>query len=239
MSVSIIIRGELWGLFACHPREPLYIDYERRTAIELLAQFYAYELERREARAASETAGRAKKLHDRLMMQLSSNQSLQDGFNGIADEIGKVINFDGIALYTDGTYVTQGNAPDFQDFKKIARFLNTSAASRVYATDHLAARRPASMDFLDNCAGILAIPVSRKPRDYLVLFRGEAVRQVAWAGNPNKPAEVGSHGLRLTPRKSFEFWNEDIGNRSAPWSSNALRAAGTSRPPRLDVVRNG
>lgn len=236
MSVSIVIRGELWGLFACHHREPLYIDYERRTAIELLSQFYAYELERREAQAASDTIGRAQKLHDRLMMQLSSNQDLEQGFGRIADEIGKVIQYDGIALFSDGTYVTQGVAPGFDDFAVIARFLNTAAASRVYATDNLAARLPSISHVLDRCAGILAIPISRKPRDYIVLFRTEAVRQVAWAGNPHKPVEVGSYGSRLTPRKSFEVWKQDIGNRSEQWSPTALRAAEAIRVTLLEVV---
>lgn len=236
MSVSIIIRGELWGLFACHHRDTLYVDYERRTAIELLAQFYAYELERREARAVTEMTGRAQKLHDRLMMQLSSNEDLEQGFGGIAQEIAKVIQFDGIALYYDGKYVTQGATPSYDDFLKIARFLNTSAASRVYATDHLAARLPSVANILECCAGILAIPVSRKPRDYIVLFRTEAVRQVVWAGNPHKPAEVGPYGVRLTPRKSFELWKEEVGSRSEQWSPTALRAAEAIRVTLLEVV---
>jgi light-regulated signal transduction histidine kinase (bacteriophytochrome) len=236
MSVSIIIRGELWGLFACHHREPLYIDYERRTALELLAQFYAYEIERREARHVSDTVARAQKLHDRLMVQLSSDDDLQKAFPRISREIAQVIPYDGIALYSDGHYVTQGEVPEFADFERIARFLNTSAASRVFATDHLIARLPSTAHVVGCCAGILAIPVSRKPRDYIVLFRGEAVRQVTWAGNPHKPVEVGASGARLTPRKSFELWKEDIGSRSQPWSPTALRAAEAIRITLLEVV---
>ena len=236
MSVSIIIRGELWGLFACHHREPLYVDYERRTAIELLAQFYSYELERREARNASEVAGRAQRLHDRLMMQLSSGEDLVQGFDGIAREIARVIPHDGIALYTDGTYTPRGDAPSEADFQTIARFLNTAAASRVYATDHLVARLPSMAGAVDTCAGILAIPISRSPRDYIVLFRTEAVRQVKWAGNPHKPVEAGPHGARLTPRKSFEIWKEEVGSRSEQWTQAALRAAEAIRVTLLEVV---
>ncbi|WP_109464030.1 HWE histidine kinase domain-containing protein [Albibacillus kandeliae] len=236
MSVSIIIRGELWGLFACHHREPLYVDYERRTAIELLAQFYAYELERREAREVSETIGRAQKLHDRLMMSLSSGDDLATGFRGIAKEIGKVIPYDGIALYLGDRYVTIGVTPEKEDFQTIVRFLNTAAASRVYATDHLVARLPSMAHAVDSSAGILAIPISRLPRDYIVLFRTEVARQVTWAGNPHKPVEVGSFGARLTPRKSFEVWKEDVANRSASWSPTSLRAAEAIRVTLLEVV---
>ena len=236
MSVSIVIRGELWGLFACHHREPLYVDYERRTAIELLAQFFAYELERKEARAVSDTIGRAQRLHDRLMVRMSSGENLVSAFSDIAGEIAKVIPHDGIALYSDGHYVARGNAPEKADFEVIARFLNTAAASRVYATDHLVARLPSMAHAVDCCAGILAIPISRAPRDYIVLFRTEVVRQVNWAGNPHKPVEVGSYGARLTPRKSFELWKEDVSNRSEQWSVTALRAAEAVRVTLLEVV---
>ncbi|XDA99008.1 HWE histidine kinase domain-containing protein [Sulfitobacter sp. LCG007] len=236
MSVSIVIRGELWGLFACHHREPLYIDYERRTAVELLGQFFAYEIERQESRAVSDATGRAQRLHNRLMMQMTARESLVDAFPGIAREIATVISHDGIALYSDGEYVTSGNAPDEKEFEAIARFLNTAAASRVYATDNLVTRLPSIAHMVDRCAGILAIPVSRTPRDYLVLFRAGHVHQVKWAGNPHKPVESGQFGTRLTPRKSFEVWKEDIGHRSQQWSPTSLRAAEAMRVTLLEVV---
>lgn len=236
MSVSIMHRGELWGLFACHHREPLYIDYERRTAIELLAQFFAYEIERQEAKETSDAAGRAQRLHDRLMVRLSSGETLEAVFPAIAEEISKVVPHTGIALYSDGEYMTRGSTPSKADFQTIARFLNTAAASRVYATDHLAMRLPSMAKAVETCAGILAIPISRTPRDYIVLFRTEAVRQVKWAGNPHKPVEVGAYGARLTPRKSFEIWKEDVGSRSEQWSTTALRAAEAIRVTLLEVV---
>ena len=236
MSVSILHRGELWGLFACHHRAPLYIDYERRTAIELLAQFFAYEIERQEARETSDASGRAQRLHDRLMVRLSSGETLEKVFPTIAEEISKVVVHDGIALFADGEYLTRGATPSKTEFQTIARFLNTAAAGRVYATDHLALRLPSMACASETCAGILAIPISRKPRDYIVLFRTEVVRQVQWAGNPHKPVEVGQHGARLTPRKSFEIWKEDVGARSEQWSSTALRAAEAIRVTLLEVV---
>ena len=236
MSVSILQKGELWGLFACHHRAPIHVDYQRRTAVELLAQFFAYEIERQEARAVSDASGRAQRLHDRLMVRLSSGERLEQVFPTIAEEIAKVVAYDGIAVYSDGTYLTRGSVPTQSQFEGIARFLNTAAASRVYATDNLVARLPSMAEHADVAAGILAIPISRTPRDYIVLFRSEVVRQVKWAGNPEKAVEVGPNGSRLTPRKSFETWKQDIGNRSEQWSVTALRAAEAIRVTLLEVV---
>ena len=54
MSVSILKDGELWGLIICHHQSPRYVAYQRRTAIELLVQFFSYELAQRIERASQQ-----------------------------------------------------------------------------------------------------------------------------------------------------------------------------------------
>jgi light-regulated signal transduction histidine kinase (bacteriophytochrome) len=88
----------------------------------------------------------------------------------------------------------------------------------------------------DIVAGLIAIPISRSPRDYVVLFRQEIVRSVRWAGDPHKPVEYGPNGPRLTPRKSFETWSELVRDHSHPFSSAERRVAETIRVTLIEVV---
>jgi two-component sensor histidine kinase len=85
-------------------------------------------------------------------------------------------------------------------------------------------------------AGILSIPISRVPRDYLVFFRQEVEKNVDWAGEPTKPALVGPHGVRLTPRKSFDAWRESVRGQSEKWSVRELRAAEALRTTLIELV---
>ena len=236
LSVSILRKGELWGLFACHHRTPLYMDYEKRTAVELFAQLFSYELADKENELERQDYQRAQALHERLMMRLSGQTDLFGSFEADAGEIGEVIEFDGIALYSDGRYAALGAAPTEQEFAGLARFLNTTETGTIFATDTLAEQYEGAGDFADRVAGLLALPISRRPRDYIVLFRREVAQIVTWAGNPSKPVEVGPNGIRLTPRKSFEAWQEVVKNQSAPWSLRELRAAETLRVTLLEVV---
>ena len=236
MSVSIMKNDELWGLFACHHRTPRHVDYERRTAIELFAQFFSYELERKvEAEARDEERG-ARDLHDRLMLRLSSGDDLVESFDLIADELSKIVASDGVAIYSEGNYVSQGATTSAEEFKTLCRFLNTAPTGRVFYTDNLIDKYPAAEDFSNRVAGILAVPISRTPRDYIVFFRQEIARSVRWAGNPEKPVEVGPNGSRLTPRKSFEAWTEMLRHTSAPWSESELRAAEALRISLIEIV---
>ena len=41
MSVSLIVRGKLWGLIACHNATPCPVSVEKRTACEQLGQILA------------------------------------------------------------------------------------------------------------------------------------------------------------------------------------------------------
>ncbi|MHC2360182.1 light-regulated signal transduction histidine kinase (bacteriophytochrome) [Rhizobium leguminosarum] len=85
-------------------------------------------------------------------------------------------------------------------------------------------------------AGMLAIPISRSPRDYVVLFRQELVRTVRWGGDPHKPVEYGPNGPRLTPRKSFQAWSELVRGRSLPFTEAERRVAETIRVTLIEVV---
>jgi light-regulated signal transduction histidine kinase (bacteriophytochrome) len=48
---------------------------------------------------------------------------------------------------------------------------------------------------------------------------------VKWAGEPVKSHGLGPHGVRLTPRKSFEAWREIVEGQSEHWTKLELRAA--------------
>ena len=236
MSVSILKDGELWGLFACHHRTPRYVDYERRTAIELFAHFFSYELERK-VEAEIRTEERAsRELHDRLMVRLSTGSDLIDNFEPIADELVQIVACDGVAIFSEGRYCARGSCPTAEEFRPLARFLNTAPTGKVYATNNLIEHYPGADAIGDRVAGLMAVPISRTPRDYIVFFRSEIARSVRWAGNPEKPVELGPNGIRLTPRKSFDAWTEMVRNTCAPWSDSEMRAAEALRVSLIEIV---
>lgn len=236
MSVSILRNGQLWGLFACHNDSPCYLSYEKRTSVELFAQLFNYELAQMEMTEELGDIDRSRALHDHLMPQLSSGCSLFEAFDELCTGIGEVIPFDGAAIYSDGEYKSVGSAPVEEEFLGLVRFLNTTPPGQVYSNSNLIARYPGTDGFSDRVAGLLAIPVSRTPRDYFVLFRREVVKSVTWAGNPEKPAEPGPNGLRLTPRKSFEAWQEVARGHCQPWKQREQRTAEALRTTLIEVV---
>lgn len=236
MSISIIVRGKLWGLFACHHYSgPRVLTYALRSAAELFAQLFALQLGQVESDIVREQAQRAQLMHDRIMAQLAESSGLVEQFDAMIALFGDVIPHDGASAWIDGQYLSRGSAPTAEQFKAIVPLFNSGAASSVFATQQLARQVPAE-GLVEVAAGALAIPVSRRPRDYIVLWRREQRQTVKWAGNPEKTIEYGPNGSRLTPRKSFEAWQQVVEGTSLPWTEEEVRAAEALRLTLLEVI---
>jgi light-regulated signal transduction histidine kinase (bacteriophytochrome)/CheY-like chemotaxis protein len=236
MSISIMVDGKLWGLFACHHYAPLCPSFERRSVSELFAQMFSMRLESRERQETMEFERRARDISDQLLGAVASDETLLNDPDWLGDILTHVIQADGVGVWIAGNHAFSGVTPPAEDFRKIVRALNGTAAGKVYATDRIASIVPGADEYASDAAGMLAIPISRAPRDYVVLFRSELVRSVRWGGDPHKPMEYGPNGPRLTPRESFAEWKELVEGRSRPFTASELRVAETLRATLIEAV---
>ncbi len=236
LSISIIADGKLWGLFACHHYSPRLPSFAYRTAAELFGQMFSLMLESRERREAAEYESRARAAADRMMATVAQDASLLANPAWIGDMIFDTIPADGAGVWLDGAVSLSGLAPDREQFGRVVTALNETSQGGVFATESIQTLVPEATDYADRAAGLIAIPLSRTPRDYVILFRSEQLRSVRWAGNPEKPVELGPHGSRLTPRKSFELWSELVKGRSLPFTPAEHRVAESIRSGMLEVL---
>jgi light-regulated signal transduction histidine kinase (bacteriophytochrome) len=236
LSISIIVEGELWGLFACHHYSPRCPSFQARSVSELFAQMFAMRVESRQRREIVEYERRARDISDQLLGAVASDETLLKDPDWLADILTNAIPADGVGVWINGNYAFSGTTPPTDFFRRIVRALNGTAAGKVFATDQIANFVKSADEHAATCAGLLAIPISRAPRDYVVLFRSELVRSVRWGGDPHKPVEYGPNGPRLTPRESFEEWKELVEGRSKPFTTSELRVAETLRATLIEVV---
>lgn len=236
LSISIIIGGKLWGLFACHHYGPKKLPSSQRTSAELFSELFSLVLERALFREREELREAGRKIHDRLMRDIAAGTPLSDSLPLLTPVIQQVIPHDGASVFVEDVYDSSGSAPNEEEFRAIVSGLNAAATSRILATDALTERLPTAERFAERAAGAMVIPVSRTPRDYLVLWRKPLAQKVLWAGNPEKPVEYGPNGARLTPRKSFEAWQETVEGRSATWTDGELQVAEGLRTTLLEII---
>lgn len=235
MSVSVVIEGKLWGLFALHHYAPRYVSLEQRSIAEVFAESFALELSARLNRRIQGEISIGKDLHLQMMSSLDSERSIFENFRQHLGVIKNLIHCDSLILSVDEITDVAGDPVVREDISLLVARLNRLSAGDIFSTDHLIAFIPQG-SLSDRYAGLLAIPISRRPRDYLIYLRREEPYEIRWAGNPEKPVELGPNGSRLTPRKSFETWQELRRGYCKVWSKHEHAIALQVKHTLLEVI---
>lgn len=236
MSVSILRDGKLWGLFACHHYGVHNVPFERRTAAELFGQMFSLLMESRERDSEAAYEARARKLHNQLVTVMAAEATRFESIVSHLEEIADLLACDGIGMWSGGVASVQGLTPTEAQFAGLIEHLGNRDLAEIHASHEVGAEYEPGRLFADKASGMLVVPLSRPARDYLVFFRKEVSRTVNWAGDPSKPMISGPLGDRLTPRKSFELWQETVRGQSIPWQPVDLRIAESLRVSLLEVI---
>ena len=227
MSFAVLCEGRLWGLVSCHHAQPRIVPFEVRTACELVGQYLGQQVAARERSSEMSQRLRLKDAQADLMAAMAARSDFAEG---LACDPSLLLGFAGAAgaaILADGACRLVGDAPDEAAARALADWLAASAGD-VFACDDLPSRFPEAAGWDGRACGLLAVRLSKLHRSYLMWFRPEAVRTVAWGGDPAKPAQ--QQGERLHPRRSFDLWKETVRGRSLPWSA--------AEPPAAADLRN-
>ena len=236
LSISIIVDGRLWGLFACHHLTPRLPGFVERTTLELVGTMFSLMLATRERSEVFTYETKSLGVTDRLLSVLARDPARLRDAAWIGEVMSDAIPADGVGVQIDGQIVLSGLTPHPSEFQDLLTDLNWASTTEVFATDHIAAMTPAAVSYAERASGLLAIPLSRSPRDFVVLFRAQRLRTVRWAGHPLKPVETEATGTRLSPRKSFAAWSEQVKDRATPFTAAEIRVATAVRGTLLDIV---
>jgi light-regulated signal transduction histidine kinase (bacteriophytochrome) len=236
LSISIIVDGALWGLIACHHSSARLPSFVVRTAAELFGQMYSMKLEGRLRQQAEAEETRARGLADRMMVAINDDQDLLTRAEWLQQILGEMIGCEGIAIYVRGNLSLHGLTPPRADIAAITQRLNLGLANRIFTTDILTSLLAQPAGAAGHAAGMLAIPLSRTPRDYILLFRRERLHEIKWAGDPEKAAYADVGGARISPRKSFATFSESLRGRSRHFTQQEIRKAEIIRVSLLDYI---
>ena len=233
MSVSLVVRGQLWGLISCHDHDARLVPFEVRVAIEHLGQIVSLQIEEKEERAETAYLLRLRRTMSRLMGSLAEQDDYLSALKSAPDDLLCFAGSTGTAIVVDGKATLIGSTPDQDTVLALSQWLSSST-SGVYATDALSQAWPRASRHTDTASGILAVPISQIFRNYVIWFRPETTRTITWAGEPVK--RVSSQNGSVAPRKDFAPWLETVRNRSIRWHAVELEIAGEFRLGMLNIV---
>ena len=228
MSVSLVVRGRLWGLISCTNHSgPRYVRYELRSACEVLARLASLEIAAIEDRQAAAARVVRRDVESALSARMRGASPDADMLLSLLEDAANLldlVNAGGAAVVTGDSCETCGRAPPHEFVMDLAEWLDRNHGHGVFATRSLAAQWSSAAEEKDVASGLLTFALPGDVARRLLWFRGEVLGTVTWGGDPNKAVEVAA-GQRPHPRRSFALWKEEVRLNAASWTGSDIEAA--------------
>lgn len=231
---SIVANGKLWGLISCHHYSPFFADHQMREVADAVARSFAARVAAIEELAKIEVESILLTVREKLITAFNESERIDPELLAtLAPELLEVVDADGVAVFAGDRVIRHGQLPDEGALLRIRDVMSGEAGARkegldgVLHTDQLGTHYPDLSDPYVNglAAGLIFMPLLTESRHAVMWTRMEQVRQVRWGGNPSLAKLENIPGARLSPRQSFETWQETVQGRSRPWSRQHLDSA--------------
>jgi PAS domain S-box-containing protein len=226
LAISIVVKGRLWGMIACHGSAPRRMAHSTRSVLELVCQTLAAQVTLRTENAALQSRLTAREKLDRVAAGLEASESFLEAVQSEGARLLDLFDADGLVLRMDGVASYVGATVETDLLDSVTRQLRNLAMGGVASHDQVGKLAPDIAVYAGLASGALFLDLAESPGagqagSYLMFLRGELVETVTWAGNPNKAVLADEHD-RLHPRKSFEAWREIVHGVSRPWTEIEL-----------------
>ncbi|WP_373548043.1 ATP-binding protein [Chamaesiphon sp.] len=227
MSISLVREGKLWGLIACHHREPKLIPYFLRTVCEFIGQIAAFELTAKADLQDRDYQIEIDALKVSFFESISRQTDVLTALTQSPTDLLNLVGATGVAIAIQDEFTVFGNTPSVDRLRELLVSLAPRLqAEAVVQTVRLVQEYPESAVYSDIASGMLAMMVSRAQNFYILWFRPEVAQIVSWGGDPSKTASTDENGeIRLSPRKSFSAWQETVRQTALPWKTSESTAA--------------
>ncbi|HEY9854885.1 MAG TPA: ATP-binding protein [Stenomitos sp.] len=225
MSISLMSGTRLWGLIACHHRNPRLIPFHDRMACEVIGARLSAEIALHEQRTAAARLVAMQALQHRLAADAQRRGGTLAALRSHLPEIAELIGAEGAAIVGSRETFTAGKTPDTPGIERLADWILGRPLHNCWVTSSLSAQWPEGAQLGDHAAGVMALRLEKGQPNLLLIFRPEIVRELTWGGDPNRAVEVKPEGNRLGPRNSLAAWKETVKGLAAYWDTADVRFA--------------
>jgi len=235
MSISLNKDKKLWGLIACHHYSTKYVSYEIRTACEFLGQVMSLELTNKEENESLDYRIKLKSIQNKFLEAMPLAENFMEGLVKDKTNLLELVDAQGVVICTDGDLAVAGNTPNKSDIYDLLEWVEAKIDNDIFYTDCLPKLYPTAERFKDVASGLIVLSISQIQKNYVLWFRPEVIQTVNWGGDPQQSAILEQEG-RLSPRKSFELWQETVRSQSLPWKPCEIDAVLELRSAIVSIV---
>ncbi|TDB61153.1 ATP-binding protein [Arundinibacter roseus] len=222
-SISIIKDHRLWGLIACHHSSAKHLTLKQRDSAQLLGFLLSSQIDLHERnQAVREVEIVDKSLNHLIPFFTQEAIRVRDIITN--PELLRIAQAQGVAILIDGQIFTNGNVPATESIKELTNFLLEHTGYEPFFSKNIATLFPPAEAYAHLASGIMYQPLGYLSEDCILWFRPGLSQTITWAGRPTAADQLLEARQKLSPRKSFEAWQEVVKNTSSAWAAVHVEA---------------
>jgi chemotaxis family two-component system sensor kinase Cph1 len=225
LTISLLNNNKLWGLIACHHYSLKLLPHHTRLSALLQGHFLTSQIAVREVAEEFEISqGTDKSLLESLTLLHENEDFIESFYN--SPSLLKLANASGFAIYYKGKLFKSGHVPATEELVPLLKTLSERYQDSDLHTEQLIDILPDQEHLSRFASGIIYHSIAGATPDGIIWLRPERRETINWAGNPHKAVVHNEDGgVRLSPRKSFELWLEEVKNKSDKWRKSEINAS--------------
>ena len=218
LTLSIMIGDQLWGLIACHHQQPRHISQNKRRSALHQCDFYASQIKRWERSEEYALVQEKEHIYQAIIEDGIKHKNLFEAITNQTYLLG-LTSSSGGAVIRNGEVFTFGASIAKQEVENIHAFMQ-ERKEHVFLTNELSKYYKESEHFKQLVSGLLYYRLDIDGTSAIMWFRKQLAEGKKWGGDP----AAKSSSLPLTPRNSFEAWEEEVDGKSPIWRSHEIQA---------------
>ena len=232
LCISLIKEDSLWGMIVCHHQTPKYVPYQIRKACEFLGEVMASQPVEKEKKENKQYKIFLKNVQSQLIEFAVNSPNFAEGLMNNNPNLLDICKATGAVFLHNDKYYSIGITPEESQIKEIINILKKESNFKVFHTDCLVKIYPDGEEIKDFASGLMAISIA--PNQHILWFRPEVIQTVEWAGNPEEAFSFEED--KLSPRKSFETWKQNVVLKSLPWTNCEIENVTQLRKKLIAIV---
>lgn len=221
-SVAIMQGDTLWGLIACHHREPKYLSANSRYILAFCANIFATQALAIESNQNFYDEQQIGTMHTQLNKVFRKSKSLSDALAEHNKELMQLVSSTGMSVYLQNVLLNYGKTPEEKAIIDLISWLDKKDSLSSYYTDSLPLEYQPAIDYKKIACGIFAIKITYLENHYLLFYKPELINTIAWAGDPAQA--IKNVGKFYCPRNSFQRFLEKVENHSSAWTQHDIKS---------------
>lgn len=226
LTCAIVNDDKLWGLIACHNYSAKSLSFQKRQACLLYSKMISNQISIKQSNFYLQKINNHSTVRLKLVENMSEKWDLIKGLTQHNVTGLNLLESDSFIIAYNDTIYNLGNTLEQSILKKLIKELEQlTKQSDYFISNNISEDIDWLKTYSKDISGVMYFRISKKSNESVLWIRKEKIDTKIWGGNLDKINIEKETNSRLSPRKSFEKWSQNVKHTAIKWEAHEVSAA--------------